>query len=161
MLSLDWSIVWIIVNLLVLYVLLKRFLFKPVCEMMDKRAKLIQDSLDEAEEKKSEAERLREDYKAALENARREAAEITEAAKAGAAGECEIMLENARAESARLISDAERSIENERARAMNGAKYEIADLALLAAAKVLSQKADSIDGRELAESFISEAGEPE
>ena len=143
MLSLDWSVVWIIVNLLVLYALLKRFLFKPVCEMMDKRAKLIQDSLDEAEEKKSEAERLREDYKAALENARREAAEITEAAKAGAAGECEIMLEN------------------ERARAMDGAKYEIADLALLAAAKVLSQKADSIDGRELAESFISEAGEPE
>ena len=135
MLSLDWSVVWIIVNLLVLYALLKRFLFKPVCEMMDKRAKLIQDSLDEAEEKKSEAERLREDYKAAL--------------------------ENARAESARLISDAERSIENERARAMDGAKYEIADLALLAAAKVLSQKADSIDGRELAESFISEAGEPE
>lgn len=51
MLGLDWSVVWIIVNLLVLYALLKRFLFKPVCEMMDKRAKLIQDSLDEAEEK--------------------------------------------------------------------------------------------------------------
>ena len=37
MISLDISLVWVIINLLVLYLLLKKFLFKPVCKMMDDR----------------------------------------------------------------------------------------------------------------------------
>jgi len=38
MISLDISLVWVIINLLVLYLLLKKFLFKPVCKMMDERS---------------------------------------------------------------------------------------------------------------------------
>ena len=42
MISLDISLVWVIINLLVLYLLLKKFLFKPVCKMMDERSAKIQ-----------------------------------------------------------------------------------------------------------------------
>ena len=46
MISLDISLVWVIINLLVLYLLLKKFLFKPVCKMMDERSAKIQSDLD-------------------------------------------------------------------------------------------------------------------
>ena len=37
LLNLDWSIIWNIVNILVLFLLLKQFLFKPITKMMDSR----------------------------------------------------------------------------------------------------------------------------
>ncbi len=161
MLKLDWNLVFTIINLLLLYLLLKKFLFKPVCDMMDKRAKMIQDEIDAAEAEKAEAMKLKSDYEETLKNARQEAVKITDAAKVRAGKEYDMLLENARAESAKIIADAEESIENERIKAMDGARYEIADLALLAAAKVIRKNADGVDSRELAESFISEAGEQE
>lgn len=161
MLSLDWSILWVIINLLVLYFLLKKFLFGPVCSMMDKRAKIIKDNLDEAEAKKAEAEQLKSDYEQTMKNAHSEAVKITEAAKARAGKECDLMIENARAESARIVNEAETTIENERTKAIDDAKFEIADLALIAAAKVMNKKLDSDDDKKMAESFVSEVGESE
>lgn len=161
MLSLDWNLVFTIINLLLLYLLLKKFLFKPVCEMMDKREKLIHDQMAEAEAEKAEAMKLKADYEETLKNARQEAAKITDAARARAGKEYDVLMANARAESAKLMADAEKTIENERVKVLDGAKYEIADLALLAAAKVISKNADGVDNRQLAESFISEAGEQE
>ena len=51
MLDLNWSIVWIIINLLILFVALKFFLFKPVTKIMDERKRQIEDSIKQAEEK--------------------------------------------------------------------------------------------------------------
>ena len=50
MLNLDWNIVWTIVNLLILFLLLKRFLFKPITQMMESRAAEIENNLKDAEE---------------------------------------------------------------------------------------------------------------
>ena len=55
MISLDISLVWVIINLLVLYLLLKKFLFKPVCKMMDERSAKIQSDLDGAAQAKADA----------------------------------------------------------------------------------------------------------
>ena len=62
MISLDISLVWVIINLLVLYLLLKKFLFKPVCKMMDERSAKIQSDLDGAAQAKADAEKIKADY---------------------------------------------------------------------------------------------------
>ena len=59
MISLDISLVWVIINLLVLYLLLKKFLFKPVCKMMDERSAKIQSDLDGAAQAKADAEKIK------------------------------------------------------------------------------------------------------
>ena len=92
MLSLDWNLVFTIINLLLLYLLLKKFLFKPVCEMMDKREKLIHDQMAEAEAEKAEAMKLKADYEETLKNARQEAAKITDAARARAGKEYDVLI---------------------------------------------------------------------
>ena len=114
MISLDISLVWVIINLLVLYLLLKKFLFKPVCKMMDERSAKIQSDLDGAAQAKADAEKIKADYEAEIADAHSQAVEITNKAKAQAGRECDLMLENARAESAKIMKEAEKSIANER-----------------------------------------------
>ena len=55
MLSLDWDIVWTIVNLLILFLLLKHFLFKPITKMMESRTAEIENNLKDAEDQKQKA----------------------------------------------------------------------------------------------------------
>lgn len=47
-LKLDWGIIWPIVNIVVFYLLLRKFLFGPVSEIMEKRKKMISSDLNEA-----------------------------------------------------------------------------------------------------------------
>ena len=54
MLELDWDIVWTIVNLLILFLLLKHFLFKPITQMMESRTAEIENNLKDAEEQKQD-----------------------------------------------------------------------------------------------------------
>ena len=150
MISLDISLVWVIINLLVLYLLLKKFLFKPVCKMMDERSAKIQSDLD--------AEKIKADYEAEIADAHSQAVEITNKAKAQAGRECDLMLENARAESAKIMKEAEKSIANEKEKAMDDAKYQIADLAILAAAKVIKKNVGGDSDRETVDEFLSEVG---
>ena len=51
MLTLNWNVFWIIFNVLILFVLLRIFLFKPVLGMIEKRQSLIQSQLDDAADK--------------------------------------------------------------------------------------------------------------
>ena len=48
LLNLNWDLVWTIVNILVLFLLLKRFLFKPITEMMESRTAEIENNLKDA-----------------------------------------------------------------------------------------------------------------
>ena len=156
MISLDISLVWVIINLLVLYLLLKKFLFKPVCKMMDERSAKIQSDLDGAAQAKADAEKIKADYEAEIADAHSQAVEITNKAQAGR--ECDLMLENARAESAKIMKEAEKSIANEKEKAMDDAKYQIADLAILAAAKVIKKNVGGDSDRETVDEFLSEVG---
>ena len=62
MLSLDLNLVWNIVNLVVLYLLLRHFLFKPVMGIMDKRKKIIEDGLKNAQDAQSDAKKMKQEY---------------------------------------------------------------------------------------------------
>ena len=71
MLDFDvWSIIWSIANILILYILLRIFLFKPVNKIMDERTKTIQNDLDTAKKSREEAEALRQQYADDISSAR-------------------------------------------------------------------------------------------
>ena len=77
MLNLDpWTILWTGINLVVLYLLMRRFLFKPVNAVMEQRAQAIQESLSQAEEAKQQAQALREENEAKLAQVRGQADQI-------------------------------------------------------------------------------------
>ena len=51
-LKLDWGIIWPIVNIVVFYLLLRKFLFGPVSEVMEKRKKMISRESNDHKERK-------------------------------------------------------------------------------------------------------------
>ena len=95
MLRLDWNLVLTIINLIVLYLLLKKFLFKPVLSIMEKREKMIQDSIASARSQEGQAQELKEHYEQALVSARDESAQIVEKARVDAQKEYDRILADA------------------------------------------------------------------
>ena len=79
MLNLGWSLVWTIVNLIIFYLLMKRFLVGPILGIMEKRKNLIDQELENAKTAQAKAEELKGHYEGALAGAKEESAQIIEA----------------------------------------------------------------------------------
>ena len=151
--------IFAIINFIVLVVVLKVFLYKPVCNMLDSRKREVENNLNSAEEAKLEAQKLRDEYAAQIQNARAEAQDIiNQAAKIGEQTKADIVTE-AREEAARLTAKAQDEIAREKTEALNEIRNEIADLAVLAASKVVGKTIDVADHQNMVNNFVKEVGE--
>ena len=159
MLNLDWNVIFQIINIIVFFLLLKKFLFKPVTEIMEKRENLIRSQMEEAEDSRKKANELKAEYQAQLEGVKDEAAAILKDAKARGEKEYEVLLANAGRDAQKLINDAQESARIEREKAVQGAKGEIAALAIAAASKVAEKNIKAEDNKKFIDDFLSEAGE--
>ncbi|MBQ4534399.1 MAG: F0F1 ATP synthase subunit B, partial [Ruminococcus sp.] len=119
MLDIDhWNFIWAAVNFILLFILLKIFLFKPVNKIMDERTRTIQDDLDAAKKSKEEAEALKKEYEDNISDAKQKAQEIIMKAHEDAESEKSAILKKSQEEADQLISDANKTIENERKRVL-------------------------------------------
>lgn len=153
-----WDILWTVINLLIFYLLLRKFLFKPVLGMMERREQMIKDDFDKAKKASEEAEQIKAEYESKLSEAEAEAVKITTTAKQRADKESAEIVEDARAEAAHIIADAQKTIERDREAAMSAAKEQIAGLAVMAASRVLEKNIDEESNREFAEQLLAEVG---
>ncbi len=158
MLNLDWNIIWTFVNILVIYFFLKRFLFKPVTEMMEKRTQTIKDSLQDAEDTKLEASKLKDEYAAELSHADEEAAKIINEARDRATSEYNRRIKETKEEAARIMQEASKTIELERKQSIQNAQAEIAGIAMLAASKIINKNMDDSKNKEILGDFLKEVG---
>lgn len=126
--------------------------------MMEKRTKAIEDSIQDAEAKKADAMKLKQDYEEELNQANLEAAGIVKEARERADIEYNKQVLQAKEEAARIIQDAGRTIELERKKATQSAQAEIAGIALLAASKVIGKNVDDDANKQLLGDFIKEVG---
>ena len=114
MLDIDhWNFIWAAVNFILLFILLKIFLFKPVGKIMDERTRTIQDDLDAAKKSKEEAEALKKEYEDSISEAKEKAQEIIMKAHEDAESEKSAILKKSQEEADQMISDANKTIENE------------------------------------------------
>ena len=148
-----------IINFLLLLVLLRIFLFKPLFATLKKRKETIAADLKAAEDLKLDMENLRQEL-IAERNASKQAAQeiITRAEKTGEVAKNDIIAE-ARTEADKLIAKARIEIEDEKQKALSHIRSEAADLALSAASKLIGRSLDDSDHRELVNKYIEEAGQ--
>jgi F-type H+-transporting ATPase subunit b len=147
-----------IINIIVLFLFLKKFLFKPVTEMMDKRASLITSNIQDSEDKKTEAYQLKADFEEELKHAGEQASVIIKEARERAELEYNRKLQEARDEAGRVRDEAEKIIELDRKKSMDSAQAEIAGLALLAAAKVIGKNVDDDTNKQYLGDLLKEVG---
>lgn len=157
MLDIDiWNFIWAGINLILLLILMKIFLFKPIRKMMEKRTQMVQDELDSAKRTREEAEQLKEQYDSELVSAKEEAQKIIDKAHEAAETERAAMISRSQEEADRIISDAGKSIENERKRVLAQAQTQIADLAVEAASRIIGENVDDEKNRRLVDKFLRE-----
>jgi len=147
-----------LVAFLVLFVLLWKFAFPPITKMLDERADKIRESIEKAEETRVEAERLLEEYRQQMAEARLEAAKVIEQGRTVAENmKAEIVAkgrEEAEAERVKAIE----SIKSEKAAAMAELQRSVADLSVAVAGKILGEKMDAKDHEALIDRYIAEVG---
>lgn len=158
MLNINLSVVYNIINIIVLFLLLKKFLFKPVTDIMEKRKALIEDAMKDADNSKNEAAQLKNQYENALKDAKTEAMSIVKDAKVRAEAEYERKIELADKDAKTIIENAGKAVELEKEKAVRSAKSEIASLALAAASKIVEKETDNESNKKLLDEFLSEAG---
>lgn len=153
------TIIFTIVNLLVLFFILKKLLFGRINAVLEQRAALVKSEIASAEDSNRQAEKLKVQYESKLTDARHEAAKIVADAQNRAQRVYEGKMTEADADAKRLRSEAEAQIASERKTMLQGARNEVASLALLAAAKVAQRSMDDAADRALVDTFLSEVGE--
>ena len=116
-LKLDWGIIWPIVNIVVFYLLLRKFLFGPVSEVMEKRKKMISSDLDDAAQTKAEAEEIKQEYEKNLAQAKDEAGQIVSDARARAKNEYQNKMDQTKEEIALMKENARKDHEGEHCQA--------------------------------------------
>ena len=154
-LGINWSTLLAqVVNVGILFVLLRLVAYKPIMRMMDERARRVKESLDNAETIKRQLAQTEETVKKQIETASREGQERVN--RAVAMGE-EIKLksrEEAKQEAETLVVRARGEIQHERDEAIQSVRKEFADLAILAAEKVIERSLDKEAHRELIEKVL-------
>jgi len=158
MLNFGPTFIWVIVNLIILYIVLRKVLFKRVTEMMENRTNSIKNDLDSAQKAKADAALLKQEYEDKLKSARIEADNILNASRERAEAEYSLIIEKARTESEDILAKARKQIENERGQMMKEVKNQVASLALAAASKVLEANMDTESNSILVQKFIDEEG---
>ena len=147
-----------IINFLLILVLLRMFLYKPILGMLDRRATRIRESLERAEAVQREADRSRAEFEEQIVEARRQGQQIV--AQATEIGERmkEEARQDARREAETIIERARAEIQLARDQALTQLHQQFADLTIRAASRVIDQSLDGERHRALIDQVLAESG---
>ena len=155
----PWTLIAQLLNLFIQVMLIKKFLFKPIREVLAKRKALADAEIAEATKAKEEAESLKSEYEESMKQARDKANDILNTAQKSATQQSEEIIREANAQAVSIKAKAERDIEQERRKAVNEIKDEIGDMAMEIAGKVIGREINSSDHEKLIDEFINKVGE--
>lgn len=143
-----------ILNLLILFWVIKRFLFKPVQKILDERKAQVDKLYTDAEQAQQAADRDKQLYSEKLQNADTEAADILKKAAQQAEKDSDLVLAEATQKATALLQKAEADIAQERKKAVNDIKNEISDISVSIAGKVIERELNPEDHKALIDGFI-------
>ena len=150
------NIVYTVINLLILYVVFRVFLFKRVDRILAARREEIEDSTRSATKKEQEAEQLKESYKMKLQDADKECEEIISKSRKDGYDEYDRIVSDAKVKADQIISEAKHNAQVEAQREKDAYVSELTDLVVHAANKIAVSKHDEESDKELYNKFIFE-----
>ena len=144
--------------LFVLYFLLKKLLYKPVSTFLQERKDKIQADLDGVKAIKDEAISLRDEYETRISDAKKESQEIVERARKRGEELRDDIVAEARKEAEAILTKARKEISREKEMALQGIKTQAGELAILIASKIMEEKVNMDNQKNLIDKFIDEVG---
>ena len=153
------TILFTLINLVVLYLFLRKFLFGRVNAILEQRAQKIQRELETAQQERTEAQELKVNYEQQLAQARDEAERMVADARLRGQRLYESKVQEAQKVSQRIQKEAEGQIAQQRAEMLQGVRNEVTSLALMAAEKVACHTMDTQQEKAMIDAFLLEVGE--
>jgi F-type H+-transporting ATPase subunit b len=159
---LDFSVTFIItiINIAVLFFILKKILWKPVTKFMADRTKRVEESLEQSEKAKNEARQLLADYKAKLNTAESEASNIIRTARGNAEEEARVILAESRAKAEAELERSRKQIEMEHQADAAKFRKEAAALVVAATGRLLQREIKSEDSQGFVNTLLEELSFP-
>ena len=155
----PWTVIFQILNLLLLMVLFKKYLFKPVTEILKKRQAEIEGHYQEAQQAETDAKAMKADYESKMAGARQEADRVIKTATESANAMSASIVEDARTQADQLKRRAQTEIDLERRRAFDEVKGELSGIALDIASQVIEREVNEKDHEAFINEFIKNVGE--
>ena len=145
-----------IVNIGVLFFILRLILFKPLTKFINNRAQKIQDSISQAESERKQAQDLLAQYKEQLKNAETEAGHIIKAARETAAYEADRIIAEGKNSAELLLDNARKQLAAEQAAAQLQFKTEAVMLVLAASSRLIGRDVQNNDNRHYVNMLMKE-----
>ena len=148
--------IWTIVVFAISFFILRRWVFPRIGEALDQRAKKIEGDIGAAEDLRTEADKILEEYRERLKEARAQAEEIVQRARQAAETHEHESKDRGQEIIAEAIKRGERDIEVASKRAVDDLRREVADLTIMATEKVTRKVLDDADQRRLVEEALND-----
>jgi F-type H+-transporting ATPase subunit b len=147
-----------LINIGILFVVLRAVLFKRVSAFMEARADKVRQDIEDARRDKEEAGKLLREYQERLKDREEAGAEIIQAAREKARSEAERILAEAQRNAEALAEKARARIEAEQQAALARFRAEAAGLVMAAASRLLQREITAEDSRRFAGLVLQEIG---
>ena len=154
-----WSILVSLANLLIMFLILKHFLFKPVQKMMAARKQQVDQIYQDAKENRDSAINMKQEYEARLAAAREEADGLVRNAVQTAQRKGDAIVAEANSQASHLKQKAEQEIAQEKKQMLQDVRGEISDIAVSIASKVVEREVKKQDYDGFVDEFIKNVGE--
>lgn len=154
----KYTFIFVALNLLILYFFMRKFLFKPVTEFMEKRKNSIDQALKDADQAKLEAAESRKSYEEQIKKIREESDRLLNEARIRATHEYDGIIAAAKKDALAIVEKGRQDVEREREEMLRQVKQQIAALAIAAATQVVQANMDTDSNKSMVDKFIDEAG---
>lgn len=154
-----WQILISLANLLIIYLILKKVLFAKVQGVMNARQSQVTEMYDAADQSRTDAESMKQEYEEKLAGARDEADKIVRSATQTAQRRGDQIVQEASSQASHLKQKAEEEIAQEKRRMLTDVRGEISDLAVSIASKVVEREIRKEDQDTFVDEFIRNVGD--
>ena len=148
--------VWTIINLIIAYVVLKHFVFKPIINLLNKRRESVMNELEDAANKTASAKALLEEAAKRIEESKNDASAIMTDARVQAEKQKQTIINAARAEANTMVDRASEDAKRMHNAMLDQMRDEVADLAIAIASKVVGSIIDDTHQKEMSDRIMDE-----
>ena len=155
----PWTALFTLANTVALFLVLKKFLFKQVLNLIEERQQEIDGMYKDAGDAREQAQAMQAEYQEKLSAAQETSERLVKEAVSRGQHRQEEIIRQANQEASAILDKANADIALEKKKAINDAKDEISDIALAIAGKVVGRELNNTDQADLIDHFINELGD--
>ncbi|MCK4357208.1 MAG: F0F1 ATP synthase subunit B [Candidatus Cloacimonetes bacterium] len=154
MISIDFTFFIVILNFILLLIILKKLLYKPLINFLNKRQKQIKDDIENAQKSRDESTKILESQKKMLQEARKETRELRNEAIINAKIASEQIINEAHNQKESIIDEAQKMVKAEIKKAKRSIENEIGQFVISLTGKIIGKKLNKKDDIDLIDSLI-------